>query len=76
MSFRCEVCGKVQESRHKPKKVILEVRRVIYVRKGKKTNIQIEGSEIVKEVLACPECAEEFENVPPKVIENITRIAK
>jgi hypothetical protein len=71
MSFRCDICDGVQPVDSSPVRVILETRRKIYPRRTKRKKkppfeeIVIdrggEGTEIVEEANACPECAVRFQ---------------
>jgi len=58
MSFKCQVCGKAQEPREKPKKVVTQIRSVQYPYvKDVSGNIRIpSGYETVKEINCCQNC--------------------
>ena len=65
MAFRCGFCNKAQEAGTSPTMVVTETRAKNYPERRKQTstgNKLIDkggrGSEIVKEVRACPTCAE------------------
>lgn len=61
MSFRCTRCGLAQEDRTKPKRRVLEVRKVVYFRNGNPDDPIGEGTEIVREGVFCEMCAEKFD---------------
>ena len=63
MSYICHFCKKVQPDRTPCRKIILEYRLKTYPLERRITT----GWEIVKEVNACPACAESnYSNIPPK----------
>jgi hypothetical protein len=60
MSFRCEICGKLQPARSAPHKVVTETRRKNYPERRKGTKVIDYGGsgyETVSEVNACEKCA-------------------
>jgi L-lactate utilization protein LutB len=63
MSFRCEKCGQVVPEKIPAKKIITKTRGVIVTevvkdRFGYNGERKHAGTEIVEEILVCPNCAE------------------
>lgn len=74
MAFRCEICGQAQSPRTNIKKVVVATRQVRYPaivdEYGKFIRFP-EGHETVKELNACPDCAQKqykIYNIGEKVI--------
>lgn len=70
MSFKCEVCEKVQPVGTKPVKVVTEIRNVTYPHvKTYDGKIKIPiGFEPVKEVTTCPDCSIKIKDLPVEVV--------
>ncbi|MCA0458195.1 MAG: hypothetical protein LCI00_29785 [Chloroflexi bacterium] len=62
--FKCQLCKQVTPAKTKAKRVVLETRPRIYKHPAdKRTKItppDTYGREIVREVIACPECAAQY----------------
>ena len=63
MSFRCQLCGKAQPTYAKPVNLVIETRSKVYPKRYADPQCKIlidaggVGTEIVREVEACEECA-------------------